>query len=78
MSRKFKIVNGVRQGSIFFPFLFNLAIDWILEKALSIDLFGNTLDDMVIADLVFSDDICLIDKNGIGDNITNNALRVGL
>ena len=64
------------------PFLFNPTYDWIMEQALSNDLFGITLDDMMVADLDFADDICLIEDNGNGaqkllDNVTNNALRVG-
>ena len=83
MSRKFKIVREVWQGSILSPFLFNFTIDWIMEQALSNDLFGITLNDMMVADLGFADDICLIDDNGndaqkLRDNVTNNALRVCL
>ena len=52
MSPKFKIVTGVRQGSILSPFLFNFTIDWIMEQALSNDLFGITLDNMMVAHLV--------------------------
>ena len=55
MSRKFKIVSGVRQGSNLSPFLINLTIDWVMEQALSNDLSGITLDDMMVAD--FADDI---------------------
>ena len=61
ISLKFKIVSGVRQGSILSTFLFNHCIDWIMEQALSNDLLGLTLDGMMIADLDFADDICLID-----------------
>ena len=52
MSPKFNIVGGVRQGSIFSPYLFNLTIDWIMEQVLSKDLFGITLDNMMVAHLV--------------------------
>ena len=34
LSREFEIANGVRQGSIIAPFLFNLVIDWIIQDAL--------------------------------------------
>ena len=83
ISLKFKIVSGVRQGSILSTFLFYHSIDWIMEQALSNDLLGLTLDDKMIADLDFADDIRLIDDNGndaqkLLNNVTNNASRVGL
>ena len=82
ISLKFKIVSGVRQGSILSTFLFNHCIDWIMEQALSNDLLGLTLDDMMIADLDFAD-ICLIDDKGndaqkLLNNVTNNASQVGI
>ena len=63
MSRKFKLLSVFRQGSILSLFLFNLVIDWMMELALSNDLLGITLDDM-IAVIYFADDICLKDDNG--------------
>ena len=83
MSRKFKIVCGVREESILSLILFNLASDWIMEQALSNHLLGITLDDMMIADLDYADDSCLIDDivNGaqkLLDSVTNNASRVSL
>ena len=63
--------------------MYDLAIDWIMEQALSNDLLGNTVEDMMIAYLDFADDIFLIDDNGndaqkLPDNVTNNASLVGL
>ena len=67
----------------FIIFLFNLTIYWIMEQALSNDLFGITLDDLMVGDLDFADGICLIDDNGndaekLLDNVTTNTSRVGL
>ena len=47
------------------------------------DLFGITLDDMMVADLDFAEDIYLIDDNGndankLFDNNTYNASRVDI
>ena len=83
MSRQFRILSGVRQCSILAPFLFNLAIDWIMEEALRNDNVGVSLDDTIIADLDFADDICLMDDNGndaqrLLDNVAKNAAAVGL
>ena len=83
LSRQFSILSGVRQGSILAPFLFNLAIDWIMEEALRNDNVGVSLDDTIIADLDFADDICLMDDNGndaqrLLDNVARNAAAVGL
>ena len=63
--------------------MFNPTIDRIMEQALSNDLFCFTLDNIMVADLDFADDICLIDDNGndaqmLLDNVTNNASRVGV
>ena len=54
-----------------------------MEQALWNNFLGITLDDMMIPDLDFADNICLIDDNGndrqkLIDNVTNKASRVGL
>ena len=59
----FPIDSGVHQGSILDPFLFNLVVHWVSENALQGQNIGVTLDDMVIAELVFADDICLTEDN---------------
>ena len=63
LSNPFAIVSGVRQGSILAPFLFNLVIDWALLEATENQPLGIALDDMVITDLDFADDICLLEDN---------------
>ena len=83
MSRQFSILSGVRKGSIWSPFLFNIVIDWIMEQALENENVGVALDDMTIADLDFADDMCLLDDNGTDaqrllDKVTSYAALVGL
>ena len=63
LSPEFEMMNGERQGSINAPFLFNLAIDWIMANALGQGLNGIILDDMYVPDLDFADDICLLKDN---------------
>ena len=46
-----------------FPFLVNLAIDWVMKRTLEGDKLGIVLDDMIIADLENADDICLLEEN---------------
>ena len=46
-----------------FPFLVNLAIDWVMKRTLEGDKLGIVLDDMIIADLENADDICLLEDN---------------
>jgi len=83
MSRKFSIHSGVRQGSILSLFLFNLAVDWIMAQTLKNDNRGVVLDDMIVADLDFMDNICLLDDNSddapkLLDKVARNSTRVGL
>ena len=83
LSRPFAVVSGVRQGSILSPFLFNLIIDWIMRSATSDGQHGLALDDMVVTDLDFADDICLLEDN-ISDaqlllnKVTTKAHQAGL
>ena len=61
LSNKFNIMTGVRQGCLLSPFLFNLAIDWIMRETTTGRkdglqwTLGQQLDD-----LDFADDIALI------------------
>ena len=81
--RQFAIVKGVRQGSIIAPFLFNLAIDWIMQNALCQRMHGVSLDDTHVPDVEFADDICLLQNNAedaqhLLDSVGHAAKHVGL
>ena len=83
LSKPFAIVSGVRQGSILAPFLFNLVIDWAMHETTEKQLLGIALDDMIITDLDFADDICLLDDNiadaqTLLDLVTKAAAKGGL
>ena len=83
LSKPFAIVSGVRQGSILAHFLFNLVIDWSMHEANEKQLLGIALDDMIITDLNFADDICLLDDNiadaqTLLDLVTKAAAKGGL
>ena len=80
---KFSILSRVRRGSLLSPFLYNLAIDWVMKRTLEGDKLGIVLDDMIIADLEFADDICLLEENEsdaqrLLDKITQTSAYVGL
>ena len=83
LSKPFAIVSGVRKGSILAPFLFNLVIEWAMHEATEKQLLGIALDDMIITDLDFADDICLLDDNiadaqTLLDLVTKAAAKGGL
>ena len=83
LSKPFAIVSGVRQGSMFAPFLFNLVIDWAMHEATEKQLLCIALDDMIITDLDFADDMSLLDDNTADaqtflDLVTKTAAKVGL
>ena len=82
LSREFEIANGVRQGSIIAPFLFNLAIDWIMQNALCQGLHGISPNDTYVLDLDFAYDICLLEDNAedaqhLLDSVVHAAENVG-
>ncbi|CAF4543326.1 unnamed protein product, partial [Didymodactylos carnosus] len=60
----FKIKTGVRHGCILSSLLFIIAIDWVLQKALTDQKLGIKLNHkQEIEDLDFADDIVLITDN---------------
>ena len=82
LSEPFPIDPGVRRGSILAPFLFNL-VDSVCENVLQDQKLGVTLDDMVITDFAFGDDICLTEDNPedaqkLLNCFTNSAAKHGL
>ena len=65
LSRSLVVSNGVRQGCPISPFLFNFAIDDILQAALSgvPNLGIEVLPGRKVQDLEYADDIALIGNN---------------
>ena len=84
MSDSFSVKSGVKQGCIFSPFLFTLAIDWLM---IEITKNGNrgfrwTLTS-ILEDLDYADDIGLLsnrhkDMQEKMDKLTTTAPQIGL
>ncbi len=61
----FAIETGVRQGCIFSPFLFMVALDFVMRKAMARPNAGIDWDGQNrLTDLDFADDIALLAENG--------------
>ena len=63
ISSTFQVNAGVRQGSVLFPLLFVIVIDWAVREATQERIFGIQLDDMTFSDLDFADDVCLVEDD---------------
>ena len=59
ISNRFNVTNGVRQGDIFSPKLFNIYIDG-LSKLLNNSLIGGSLGGKRINHMLYADDFCII------------------
>jgi len=84
LTDSFKISTGVKQGCILSPFLFLLAVDFIMKKVEKQGRRGIrwTLQD-VLEDLDFADDIILlsqrhVDSQGKTEDLTIQAAQIGL
>ena len=79
----FKIVTGVRQGDIWSPLLFGLAIDFVMKIAVDKDNRGLTLTPRrssrypaeKLADLDYADDIALFEASEAAMAETTEAIR---
>ena len=80
----FNINTGVRQGCVLSPFLFLIAIDFVMRKSMKEVGFGIVWNDQTrLTDLDFADDIALIaETNESLQNMTNKleteAGKIGL
>ena len=84
LTEEFDIKTGAKQGCILSPFLFCLAIDWIMKKT---DIGGKsgiiwTFTESLL-DLDFADDISLLahshrDIQSKTEKLVRNAAKVGL
>ena len=59
----FNVYSGVRQGCVLSPFLFLIAVDYIMKKTANGGNFGIQLGESNLSDLDFADDIALIGKD---------------
>ena len=64
-STKFLVTNGVKQGGILSPFLFNVYMN-NLSLSLNSSSIGGSLGDNVINHLCYPDDLCPISLSSSG------------
>ena len=80
----FQVRTGVKQGCVLSPFLFSIAIDWIMKNTIKEGKRGIqwTLTER-LEDLDFADDIVLLaqrqlDMQSKTNDIANKAKQIGL
>ena len=84
LSSWYNIVTGVRQGDIWSPMLFGLAIDFVMRAAVDKNNSGLTLiprrssryPEVKLADLDYADDIALFEESETKMAETTEAIRV--
>ena len=64
-SEKFHVTNGVRQGGVLSPLLFNVYVNE-LSDCLNKSGIGGSMNGTVINHMLYSDDICIISLSSAG------------
>ena len=90
-SGKFHVTNGVRQGGVLSPLLFNVYVDE-LSDCLNKSGIGVSINGTIINHMLYADDICIISLSSAGlqqllnicsgysefHDLTFNSIRSGL
>ena len=64
-SAKFKVTNGVRQGGILSPYLFNVYVDELSEELDKCNI-GCNINEHLINHIMYADDLVLISPSSAG------------
>ena len=65
MSKPFEVTNGVRQGGILSPYLFNIYMDGLSDD-LNVSRFGCITSSQTVNHLMYADDLVLISPSATG------------
>ena len=65
LSSAFQVTNGVRQGGILYPMLFNLYINDLCISLTKSDI-GDTLGGKFVTHLIYTDDLCIVSLSSSG------------
>ena len=75
ISNVFNVTNGVRQGDISSPKLFNTYIDG-LSNILNNSLIGRSLGGKRINHMLYADDLCIVSLTSAGASVMNIVLVI--
>ena len=82
VSKEFALISGVRQGCVFFPVLFNIAIDYVMCQSMEGHESVDVNQSFAIRDLEYADDVILGktvgDVQRVLDRVGRFAEQVGV